>query len=190
MKKGKKKIGLIFILMQFSLFFSVAQASGKISCETEDFNLNVEATGVALLCETSRGLFGLASVMDLIPGNAYTAWWAYFDDASSCATPNSCGGPETAGENPIAVFGRMNSFIAPENGHVHFKGMMRDFKPSEGSQITILMIDHGMADMNDKRRLARQLLTPENPRFGAPHLGNNVDGILGTVIGDAQFIMP
>lgn len=199
MEKGKKKIGLvfIFIIMQFSLFLSVVQASGKVNCQMEDFNLNAErtdATGVALLCETSRGLFGRASVMDLIPGNAYTVWWAYFDDTSGCVnedgTKRPCGGPETAGENPIAVFGRMSSFVAPENGHVHFKGVMRDFKPSEDSQMTILMIDHGTADMNDKRRLARQLLTPEVPRFGAPHLGNDVDGVLGTIIGGAQFIMP
>lgn len=186
MKKGIK-ISLIFIAMQLSLLSSITQAG---NCEMENFKLKEDAEGVAMLCKTSRGLFGRASVMNLIPGNAYTAWWAYFDDASACKTPNSCGGPETVGENPIAVFGRMDSFVAPKNGHVHFRGVMRDFKPSDGSQITILMINHGMADMSDKRRLARQLLTPEDPKFGAPHLGNVVDGALGVVIGGAKFLMP
>jgi len=186
-----KKINLTFITIILGLFLSTAQAS---NCQLKDFkfngNANEDAKAVALLCETSRGLFGRASVMGLIPGNAYTAWWAYFDDASTCATPNSCGGPETAGDNPVAVFGRMDSFIVPRNGHVHFNGKMRHFKPSDGSQVTILMINHGAADMENKQRLARQLLTPEVPRFGAPHLGNIVDGTLGAVIGGAQFLIP
>ncbi len=186
-----KKVNLTFITILMGLFLSTAQAS---NCQMKDFNFNAnaneEATGVALLCETSRGLFGRANLMGLIPGNAYTAWWVYFDDASTCATPNRCGGPETTGENPVAVFGRMDSFIVPKNGHIHFRGKMRHFKPSDGSQVTILMIDHGLADMNDKRRLSRQLLTPEIPRFGAPHLGNNVDGDLGAIIGGAQFLIP
>jgi len=174
---------------------STAQVS---NCQLKDFNFNAndKASGAVLLCETSRGLFGRASVMGLIPGDAYTAWWAYFDDASACATPNSCGGPETAGDNPVAVFGRMDSFIVPRHGHVHvhvhvhFNGKMRHFKPSDGSQVTILMINHGPADMDNKQRLARQLLTPEVPRFGAPHLGNIVDGTLGAVIGGAPFLIP
>lgn len=33
------------------------------------------------------------------------------------------------------------------------------------------MFGHGAADTNDKRQLARQLLTPEDPGAGVPHLG-------------------
>jgi len=35
---------------------------------------------------------------------------------------------------------------------------------------------HGEADFSDGRKLARQLMTPEDPDLGAPHLGNHVDG--------------
>ena len=39
-----------------------------------------------------------------------------------------------------------------------------------------LVFGHGAADITDGRRLARQLLTPEDPSIGAPHLGVSPDG--------------
>jgi hypothetical protein len=42
---------------------------------------------------------------------------------------------------------------------------------SSGSQVWMLMFGHLAADFNDRRQLARQLLTPEDPGAGFPHLG-------------------
>ena len=44
------------------------------------------------------------------------------------------------------------------------------------------MFGHGAADLEDRTHLARQLLTPEDPLAGKPHLGNDVDGPLGTPV--------
>ena len=42
--------------------------------------------------------------------------------------------------------------------------------------VWFLVFGHGAADMTDGRRLARQLLTPEDPSIGTPHLGVTPDG--------------
>ena len=48
-----------------------------------------------------------------------------------------------------------------------------------GAQIWMLIFGHSADDRGDGRHLARQLLTPEAPAFGVPHLGNEDDGSLG-----------
>lgn len=133
--------------------------------------------------------------MRLAPGNAYTVWWVYIDDPASCAnfplpSPDVIPFPETedyAGPcgladfftpdpseeflNPLAVFGRMDSVIAAHKRKTRFAGDLRGFTPSSGSQVWMFLFGHGPADESDKRQLARQLLTPEDPSSGVPHLG-------------------
>lgn len=48
---------------------------------------------------------------------------------------------------------------------------LRDFTPAAGSQVWMFIFGRGPADTSDRRQLARQLLTPEDPGSGAPHLG-------------------
>ena len=73
--------------------------------------------------------------------------------------------------NPLAVYGRMDSVIADSRRKIRFAGDIRNFTPSPGSQIWMFVFGHGPADTTDNRQLARQLLTPEDPLSGVPHLG-------------------
>ena len=154
-----------------------------------------ELRGRATLCRTSEGMWSLMKVRGLTPGNAYTVWWVYIDDPKSCAnfplpTPDPipfpepegfatpCGladflTPDPSGEflNPLAVFGRMDSLVAENQLRTRFTGDFSSFEPSPGSQVWMLVVGHGPADMSDKRQLARQLLTPEDPVSGTPHVG-------------------
>jgi len=134
-------------------------------------------------------------VRNLTPGNAYTVWWVYFDNAAACtATPENpedplplflaptlCGALENWGPNdaidnsPLAVFGRMDAAV-PTHSREHFSGQIRDFRPSPGSQVLLLIFGHGAADNVDRQHLARQLLTPEDPGAGFPHLGIEPNG--------------
>ena len=61
-------------------------------------------------------------------------------------------------------------------GNVHINGKWGGMQPSSGADIWLLMLSHGAANYADGRHLARQLLTPEDPLAGMPHLGNDVDG--------------
>ena len=153
-------------------------------------------SGRGKVCATPRGLFSHMRVHGLTPGHAYTVWWVYIDDPSSCAgitlTPEnsevpfpeplnyagSCGladffTPDTSGErlNPLAVFGRMDSAVASNKSRTRFSGDLRGLVSSPGSQVWLFIFGHGPADTTDGRQLARQLLTPEDPGAGAPHLG-------------------
>lgn len=155
-----------------------------------------ELSGRGTICATPFGLWSTLSVRGLTPGNAYTTWWVYIDDPDSCAnfplTPDNapvpfnepvgyagrCGLADffTQAESgdfldPLAVFGRMDSVVARHKRRTRFAGDLRDFVPSSGSQIWMFVFGHGPADTTDKRQLARQLLTPEDPGSGAPHLG-------------------
>lgn len=155
-----------------------------------------ELSGRGTICATPFGLWSTLSVRGLTRGNAYTTWWVYIDDPDSCAnvplTPDNspvpfnepvgyagrCGLADffTAAESgefldPLAVFGRMDSVTAQRKHRTRFAGDLRDFVPSSGSQIWMFVFGHGPADTTDKRQLARQLLTPEDPGSGIPHLG-------------------
>lgn len=155
-----------------------------------------ELKGGGVVCATSRGLWSQMQVRGLTPGNAYTVWWVYIDDPASCAgvrlTPENsevpfsepagyagaCGladffTPDAGGGHldPLAVFGRMDSVIAGQGKRTWFWGDLRGMTPSQGSQVWLFLFGHGPADADDKRQLARQLLTPEDPGTGSPHLG-------------------
>lgn len=78
--------------------------------------------------------------------------------------------------DPLAVFGRMDSVVAEDNRWTrrygtHFSGELRGLSPSPGSQVWMFVFGHGPADYSDKRQLARQMLTPEDPLSGVPHVG-------------------
>ncbi len=140
-------------------------------------------SGKGTVCVKSGGLKGRVRAKGLVPGAAYTIWWVYFDDTSVCESsdePPFCGLADFGFPvgNPNAVFGRFGSRVAPRNGKAHFSDSVDGMQPSSGSQVWLLMFGHGPAS-GDGQRLARQLLTPEDPNAGAPHLGNFVDGPLG-----------
>ena len=151
--------------------------------------------GRGMVCETPFGLWSTITARGLTPGNAYTVWWVYIDEPGKCAgqplpSPEVIPFPEPPGYagqcgladffttdesgeflNPLAVFGRMDAAIARSHGRTRFAGDFRHFEPRPGSQVWMFIFGHGPADTSDKRQLARQLLTPEDPGTGAPHLG-------------------
>ncbi|MEL6448585.1 MAG: hypothetical protein AAFQ62_11610 [Pseudomonadota bacterium] len=153
-------------------------------------------SGRGSVCATNSGLYSNMNVRGLTPGFAYTVWWVYIDRPASCAgvrlTPDnspvpfpeperyagSCGladffTPSASGQglDPLAVFSRMDSAVARNSGRTWFSGDLRGLNPAPGSQVWLFVFGHGAADTNDKRQLARQLLTPEDPGAGVPHLG-------------------
>lgn len=145
--------------------------------------------GTATVCLQKGGPTAKVHASGLVTGDAYTIWWVYFDDPSQCIDPGNCGDADFGGDNPQAVLGRMGSAVGPRNGQTHFSGTISGMVPSDGSQIWLLMFGHGPADMEDGRHLARQLLTPEDPNIGIPHLGNTVDGGLGFPVGVAVYVV-
>jgi hypothetical protein len=154
--------------------------------------MNSGISGEARLCVRQSGVNGRLDVEHLVPGDAYTVWFVYFDDPAQCVGggPGICGDADFGGAKPLGVFGRYDSAIGPRSGQEEFDGGVRGFRPREGSQVWLLMFGHGPADMADRSRLARQLLTPEDPAAGAPHLGNVVDGSLGRPAAIAIFNIP
>jgi hypothetical protein len=147
-------------------------------------------SGRGRVCVTPWGLHSSMTVRGLPAGSAYTVWWVYIDDTTLCQgtlapfEPEGYAGPcgfkdffdfaATPPENPanpLVVFGRMDSAIPRRNGRTRFSGSLRGMKPSSGSQVWLLLFGHGPAALNDGQQLARQLLTPEDPASGAPHLG-------------------
>jgi hypothetical protein len=170
------------------------QRSSVVSFWEENIAGN-ELTGRGTLCTTDNGMWSTLKVRGMTPGNAYTVWWVYVDDPESCANfplpvPDAipfpepadyagpCGladffTPDESGEflNPLAVYGRMDSGVARHARRTRFAGDLRSFKPSHGSQVWMFVFGHGPADDTDNRQLARQLLTPEDPLSGVPHLG-------------------
>ncbi|MCH7507952.1 MAG: hypothetical protein IID60_11710 [Proteobacteria bacterium] len=160
---------LLLTALTMTVTFNTAMAH---DCDQQDIiDLGAGVDGFTLLCVENRGLQAQLQIAGLVPGDAYTVWWVYFDDPSQCAAAPECGDVDFGGDDPLAVFGRYGSVVAARNGEAHINDRINGMKPSSGSQIWLLMFGHGAADYSDGRHLARQLLTPEDPLAGAPHLG-------------------
>lgn len=190
----KKRFGLAIgtvLLAAAPLTFVHADHDENRGCVKQDSAaipfVETEATGSATLCLRPRGLKGHLRLKGLIPGNAYTVWWVYIDDPSSCSGgPGVCGVPDFFGDKPLAVMGRFSSGVAPRRGRLGFWGSLNGLEPTSGSQVWFFTWGHGAAS-DDGAALARQLLTPEDPNAGIPHLGNAVDGQLGYPVSNAVF---
>lgn len=136
--------------------------------------------GTARLCIDDNGVRGEVAAAHLNAGDAYTTWFVYIDDPSA---------PNTDPDNPQAVLGRFDSGV-PDSDEFTFRGKVRGLYPSSGSVVRIPIFGHGPACDNDNRYRARQLLTPQEPGLGAPHLGTMVDGTQGKSVGVAVFNIP
>lgn len=195
------KTGLLLLtgLMLIPVAQAHAKGGGQYGCGLEQavafpfFEPNVEGRGV--MCVLPGGLRGHLSLTNLVPGNAYTVWWTYQDDPALCTSDSTAtgGASLTGGESPceyadfltqsdgsppLGVFGRMASGVAPASGRLTFRGTLGGMQPSPGSEVWFWVFTHGPMAV-DGAALSRQLLTPEDPNAGAPHLGNTVDGQLG-----------
>ena len=185
-----QRLNSILIAVAMAISFNTALADAQ--CDNEDifdygvFGIFPEGgfTGSATFCAVKNGLKAQMNVEGLVPGNAYTIWWAYFDNqeanGSTCEGgfpfTGACGFADFAGADPGVVFGRLGSVVASENGKAHFGNELGGMQASSGAEVWLLMFGHGAADMEDRRKLARQLLTPEDPTSGFPHLGVDPHG--------------
>lgn len=143
-------------------------------------------TGDAFLCADPDGVRAQIHVTNLTPGTVYTLWFAYLDKRADCAAA-ACGGPDFLGDNPVGVFGHMDSAIANATGNATFGGALPGMQLSNGSEAWLLIFNHGPASTDDHRILARQLLTPQDPTFGAPAAGTKADGTKGSGTAIAVF---
>lgn len=163
--------------------------------------------GRAKLCAGKHGLNGYMRVDNLTEGNAYTVWWVYTEadceggffgclwtffgddpeDFYEVGTP-PCGDafPACIDEPPVAAFGRMDSGVSKGRGVIRFADRLDDMRVSPGSQVWMLMFGHGPSS-DDGLKRARQLLTPEDPISGYPHVGVDPDGYPAAI---AIFEMP
>ena len=193
----KSMLTIMLVLLPLTLSQSLpADDSAARQCLnheiiTIDFYIpDATVSGNANLCKTGKGVNASVRTTGLVPGHAYTAWWAYVDDASLCEFgPGYCahGSADYTGDKPIAILGRLGSAVAGVNGAALLHGNWGDIPPSSGSEIQIFILDHGPAADGDGDALARQTLTPEDPFLGVPFMGNNVDGWLGIPVGFAGF---
>ena len=185
------------VIAALALSFS-ATAVFADNDDDDDYDCDVEpvvesiagpgAKGKGRLCVLSDRLKGKLRIKNLVPGNAYTVWWTYQDDPGLClgtGTPDFIGSltggvsrcelSDFEGDKPLGVFGRMASGVAPRNGRLSFRGTLGGMQPSSGSEVWFWLFNHGPAIYTNGAALARQLLTPEDPNAGAPHLGNFID---------------
>ena len=181
---SRSVISFLFALLAIGVVTAPAQAN---HCEHEAvIPLSEGVEGNALFCASERGVRAYMRLSQLTPGLPYTVWWVYFDNPQICAVPGMCGDADIQGENPLGVFGRMDSTVARQSGHEWFWGRIGGFEPSPGAQFWLLTLAHEPLDTEDGRHRARQLLTPEDADF-PPHLGNVVEGSQFTPAGVVFF---
>lgn len=169
----------------------LAAPGGQLPCA--DTALETEANsgvqGQARLCASAEGIRVDIDATNLTSRNAYTTWLAYFDRASDCVT-DPCGPPDATSDNPLGVVTRLDSLVADDTGAAHFGGQIRGMRLSSGSAVRVEIFNHGVANQEDNRARARQLLTPQVPALGVPGMGVQADGKLGSSNALAVFDIP
>jgi hypothetical protein len=178
--KVVKKIGL------FLISSTLVTVSTAVLCSFTTVQAGCQQQPIAALAETVHGSGFLCSlpgdvtagleVGGLTPGDAYTFWFVYIPDGTTCgADQATCfGASATGGQQnavPAEAFGRLSDVIAPEKGKAILFGDVPGLRLSKGSQVWLLLKGHGPANTTDNLARARQLLTPEDPTVGAPNLG-------------------
>jgi hypothetical protein len=100
--------------------------------------------GSARLCFSDEAVRPAMRVEGLTPGEAYTAWLAYFDRPLACKqTP--CSGADVLGKDPVGTLGRMDGIVADGTRTAELHGDLRDLRVSGGSQVALLLFGHGAA---------------------------------------------
>ena len=178
--KVVKKIGL-FLVSSSLLIVSAAVlcsfTSAQAGCQQQPIAALAETVqGNGFLCALPGDVSAGIGVSGLTPGNAYTFWFIYIPDGTTCgADQATCfGASATGGQQdavPAEAFGRLSDVIAPKNGKAILFGDVPGLRLSKGSQVWLLLKGHGPANTSDNLARARQLLTPEDPTVGAPNLG-------------------
>jgi hypothetical protein len=174
-----KKIKL-FLVSSSLLIVSAAVlcsfTSVQAGCQQQPLGALAETVnGSGFLCSLPGDVTAGLVVSGLTPGNAYTFWFIYIPDGTTCgADQATCfGASATGGQQnavPAEAFGRLSDVIAPRNGKAILFGDVPGLRLSKGSQVWLLLKGHGPANSDNLAR-ARQLLTPEDPTVGAPNLG-------------------
>ena len=127
------------------------------------------------ICVDAGVVHAAVQVGGLTTGHVYTAWLAYFDHPTLCAQ-SPCGLVDLRGDDPSGVLVRVGGGIARDDGEMELRTSLADMQPGTGSQVTLLLLNHGPLIAADGRARARQLLTPQSPDLGSPLGGAAVDG--------------
>jgi hypothetical protein len=195
--KNRRRWFVAGLALSFMVIYTSSAAMAQEAEECEGTTLtsslttlnNSGVTGTATLCLSESGVHTRITAHNLIPGNPYTVWFVYFDNPSKCLVPGQCTGADAVAPvaDPEGVLGRYDSIIAKAktgtfSGHV-------GIQPSRGSVITMPIFAHGSLSADGHIR-ARQLLTPQDPSLGAPGLGTASDGLKGSPVARAVFVIP
>ena len=178
--KVVKKIGLFLVsstLLTVSAAVLCSFTSAQAGCQQQPLAaLQETVQGSGFLCSLPGDVTAGLVVSGLTPGDAYTFWFIYIPDGTTCgADQATCfGASATGGQQnavPAEAFGRLSDVIAPKNGKAILFGDVPGLRLAKGSQVWLLLKGHGPANTSDDLARARQLLTPEDPTVGAPNLG-------------------
>ena len=132
--------------------------------------------GQGRLCFEDGGIVRpVLQVSGLTPGDAYTAWIAYFDRPETCAqTP--CGLVDLRGDDPAGVLGRIGGGVPTHTRTLMLRSELHDLVITPGAQLSLILLNHGPTSIVDGRARARQLLTAEMPDLGSAAFGTADDG--------------
>ena len=109
----------------------LAAPAGPRSCQETSLVPMADSgiQGQARLCANDDGVTTDIEASNLAAGDTYTVWLVYFDRPADCATI-PCGPPDTTGDNPPGVLGRLDSLVAGDSGEAHFGGEIRGLRLS------------------------------------------------------------
>jgi hypothetical protein len=131
--------------------------------------------GQARLCLDDGAVRAGLQVSGLSPGQAYTAWLAYFDRPADCGQA-PCGLVDLLGENPPGVLGRVGGGVPNYTRAMELHAELHDLMLTPGAQVSLLLLNHGSASIVDARARARQILTAETSDFDNLVFGTAADG--------------
>ena len=139
-----------------------------------------------MLCEGGTATWVDMAAANLLPGNLYSLWLAYFDDVRACQS-SACGGPDALGDHPVGTFSFVSSGVADQVGGARFSAGMLDRYLATESQVWLLLCRHGPAGETDGSVVTGQIPTPQAPSLSAPGDGGVPHSELGLCVAQAHL---
>lgn len=144
------------------------------------------AHGVSHLCLTMDGADPTIELTGLPVGAVFSAWAAYVD-RPSIVRAGECSTPELAARDQIGAPGRLASGIADRDGRLVLASALSGLRPSAGSVVEILVVQHAALTDTARPERARQLLAWDRVWSDARRAPNGPDQSVTRLLGCSSF---
>jgi len=146
----------------------------------------VAIRGLGRVCIGEAGANPEVKLTGLQAGNLYTTWLAYSDRVLTPRATRNGGSAQLPGIPPGAP-GRMGGIVADQTGSAQLGSEYQGLHLTSGSELQILIVDHGKPHADDPRARAAQVISWQSLWWDDPSPGTRTPDDNARLVGYVVF---